>query len=135
MKIFAAQYDSHSGPRADRSFRLVLTVDETQGKSLFNFVAGTPKGTEFLFLAFDTNKEEREVKDLVNEQPEQTKLRLNKRMHALINNVALESNKESTEIKQMLKEYLIRRKYMDKSTKELDLRGLSAAIYYLLNEC
>lgn len=134
MKIFAAQYDSHGGPRADRSFRLVLTVDETQSKSLFDFVSGTPKGTEFLFIAFHTTEEEKEIKDLIEENPEQTKKRLYKHMHGLISKVASESNKDETEIKKMLKEYLVTRKYMKKSTKELDMRGLSAAIYYLRNE-
>ncbi len=134
MKIFAAQYDSHSGPRADRSFRLVLTVDETQSKALFNLVAGTPKGTEFLFLAFHTTEEEQDIKNLVEEDSKQTKLRLYKQMHALITKVALESNKDGGEIKKMLKEYLFTRNYIKKSTKELDLRGLSAAIYYLRNE-
>lgn len=134
MKIFAAQYDSHSGPRADRSFRLVLTVDETQSKALFNFVVGTPKGTEFIFLAFHTTEEEQEIKDLIEENPKQTIQRLYKQMHALITKVAHESNKDGSEIKKMLKEYLVARKYIKKSTKELDLRGLSAAIYYLRNE-
>ena len=134
MKTFAAQYDSHGGPRADRSFRLVLTVDETQSKALFDFVAGTPKGTEFLFLAFHTTKEEQDIKDLVEENPEQTKQRLYKQMHALINKVASESNKEAGEIKKMMKSYLVNRKYIKKSTKELDLRCLAAEIYYVRNE-
>ena len=134
MKIFAAQYDSHSGPRADRSFRLVLTVDETQAKALFNLVAGTPKGTEFLFLAFHTTEEEQDIKNLVEEDSEQTKRRLYKQMHALITKAASESNKDGEEIKKILKEYLVTRNYIKKSTKELDLRGLSAAIYYLRNE-
>ena len=55
-------------------------------------------------------------------------------MHVLINKVASESNKEAGEIKKALKEYLINRKYIKKSTKELDFRGLAAAIYYLRNE-
>ena len=134
MKIFAAQYDSHSGPRADRSFRLVLTVDESQAKSLFNLVAGTPKGTEFLFLAFHTTEEEQDIKDLIEENPEQARKRLNKRMHVMITKVAEESNKTTTKIKEALKDYLIRRNYMTKSTKELDMKGLAAAIYYLQNE-
>ncbi len=134
MKIFAAQYDSHSGPRIDKSFRLSLTVDETQSKALFDFVVGTPKGTEFLFLAFDTTEEEQDIKDLVEEKPEQTVQRLYKQMHALINNVASDLNKEAGEIKKILKEYLINKKYIKKSTKELDIRGLAAAIYYLRNK-
>lgn len=134
MKIFAAQYDSHSGPRADRSFRLILTVDETQSKALFDLVVGTPKGTELLFLAFDTIKEEQEIKELTDEKPEQTIKRLYKHMHGLISKVASESNKDETEIKKILKQYLIDKKYMKKSTKELDMRGLAAAIYYLKNE-
>lgn len=134
MKIFAAQYDSHYGPRADRSFRLVLTVDETQAKALFDLVAGTPKGTEFLFLAFQSMKEEQDIRDLVEENPEEAKRRLYNQMHALITKVATESNKETSDIKKMLREYLIDRKLMKKSTTELDMHGLSAAIYYLKNE-
>ena len=61
MKIFAAQFDAVAGPRIDRSFKLILSVDETQSKSLFDLVSGTQKGTEFLFLAFETNKERKEV--------------------------------------------------------------------------
>lgn len=134
MKIFAGQYDSHHGPRADRSFRLTLTIDETQSKSLFDLVAGTPKGTEFLFLAFETNKEESTINDLVEERPEDTRKRLFKRVHAMINTVSNETGKEPIVIKNALKDYLKRRKYMKKSTKELDLNGLAAAIYFLQNE-
>lgn len=133
MRVFAAQYDSMGGPRLDKSFRLVLTVDETQSKALFDLVSGTPKGTEFVFLAFETNKEEEEVKELVTETEEQTKTRLNKRMYVLLRNRADEMNKDITEIKKVLKKYLIQKKYIKESTSELDVKGLAAAIYYLQN--
>ena len=87
-----------------------------------------------MLLIFNTETEEEEIKDLVTENPEQTKQRLFKRMHALINQIADSKKVESDIVKSTLKAFLINKKYIVKSTKELSIEGLAAAIYYLQNE-
>jgi CO dehydrogenase nickel-insertion accessory protein CooC1 len=134
MHIVGCQFNKQSGPDAISQHKIEFTVDESQKEGLYNFCKSVSKGTELLLIILDTNKEENEIKELIDEKPEQTKVRLFKRMHALINNIAESKERKPEEIKDSLKEFLIKRKYIKESTKELDIKGLAAAIYYLQTE-
>jgi len=134
MYILGAQYDKHNGPGAVRQHKIGFTVDESQQDGLYDWLKSVKKGTQVLLMIFNTETEEEEIKDLVTENPEQTKQRLFKRMHALINQIADSKKIEFVEVKTSLKTFLINKKYIVKSTKELSIEGLAAAIYYLSNE-
>jgi len=134
MQILGVQFNKQSGPDAVSQHKLEFTIDESQKEGLYNFCKTVKKGTELLLLIFETNVEEAEVKELVSEDPEKTKERLFKRIHAMINDIARDKKLKSKDIKDSLKEFLKTKKYLVDSTKELDLRGLSAAIYYLQTE-
>ncbi len=134
MFIIGAQFHKQSGPDAIQTYHLEFAIDETQRNGVLDLAKSLKKGSEVLLLIFDMSKEESEVKELVNESPEETRTRLNRRMHAMISEIAKARNRTSEEIKKSLKEFLISKKYIKQSTKELTIEGLASAIYYLKNE-
>lgn len=134
MKCLGVQYNKISGPDATSSYKIEFTVDESQREGILELAKKLRKGSELLLLVFRTDEDEEEIKELINEDTVQTKSRFYKRLHAMINNIAAEKKMEPANIKKILKEYLIKKKYITDSTKELDLKGLAAAIYHLQNE-
>jgi len=134
MRILGAQFNKIGGPDATSSYKIEFMVDESQRDGVLDLAKKLRKGSELLLLIFETTEDEEEIKDLVKEDPTQTKNRMYKRMHAMINDIADSKKIEPEQIKESLKDFLIKKKYIETSTKELDLRGLSAAIYYLQNE-
>ncbi len=134
MKNISAQFTKIAGPDATSSYKIEFSVDESQREGVLDLAKKLKKGTELLLLIFETVEEEAEVKELVNESPEETKERFYRRVHALINDISKDKNIDSKIIKATLKEFLIKKKLMIKSTKELSIEGLAAAIYFLQNE-
>jgi guanylate kinase len=134
MKIIGCQYNKISGPDATSSYKVEFMVDESQRDGVLDLAKKLKKGAELLLMIFETGEEENEVKELVNEKPEETKKRLYRRIHAMINDIASEKKLDAKVIKDSLKQYLIQKKLMINSTKELDLKGLSTALYYLQTE-
>ena len=134
MQILGVQFNKQSGPDAVSQHKLEFTIDESQKEGLYNFCKTVKKGTELLLLIFETNVEEAEIKELVSEDPEKTKERLFKRIHAMINDIAKDKKLDPKVIKETLKDFLRQKKYLVKSTKELDLKGLAAAVYFLQTE-
>ncbi len=134
MRILGVQFDKHSGPDAVKQHKVTFTVDETQQEGMYKFLQSVNKGSELLLLIFDAVKEENEMKEFADEDPKQAKVRLYKRMHAMINEISSSKKITPEDIKNSLKDLLVKKKYIEKSTKELDLKGLAAAIFYLQNE-
>lgn len=134
MKIVGAQFDKHNGPDATNSHKISFTVDELQQESMYDFIRQVKKGTEVLLLVYVTGDDAQEINALSTESDNDTRVRLNKRMHAIINDVASSQKKTPIEIKNILKKYLIDKKCIVKSSAELDIRGLAIAIYFLENE-
>lgn len=138
MKIIGASFNKISGPDATSSYKVEFVVDEINREGVLNLAANTKKGTELLLMIFETTKKDgsqnEEVSELVNETKEETKKRMFRQMHAIITDIANSKKKEPTEIKTTLKQYLIAKKYIKESSKELDVSGLAAAIFYLSSE-
>lgn len=134
MKIIGCQFNKISGPDATSSYKIEFTVDETQREGVLELAKKLKKGSELLLMIFNINSDNEEIKELITEDEEQTRKRFYKRMHALINTISKDKNIESGEIKKILKKYLIQKKYIRISTKELDIKGLAASIFYLQNE-
>ena len=135
MYIIGASFNKQSGPDATKSYNLSLDIDETQKQGLLKLIADTNKGEPLLLLIFKPDDDNGDlVTDLASENPVETKNRLRKQMHAMINDIAKEKNVEPEKIKDILRKYLIKKNYMKKSTTELGIEGFSAAIYYLNNE-
>lgn len=134
MKIIGCQFSKHNGPDATNTHKIEFSVDEAQQESMYDFVRKVKKGTEVLLLAYITGEDDSEITSLITESDDQTRTRLNKRMHAIINDIATNKNKTPVEIKKLLKKYLIEKKCIVKSSAELDIKGLAMAIYYLENE-
>lgn len=130
MYVLVAQFNNQGGPYGNRNYKLVLDVDETQKEGVLNLAHECDKGTELLLFMFKADQKD----TVLNETQEETRTRFVKRMHVMIKNIAKEENKTPEEIKESLKKYLINKKYMVKSSKELTLNGLAAAIYYLQTE-
>lgn len=134
MKILGCQFNKHNGPDATNTHKIEFTVDESQQESMYDFIRQTKKGTEVLLLVYVTGKDDQEIQALSTESEDDTRTRLNRRMHAIINDIAATQHKTPVEIKDVLKKYLIAKKCIVKSSAELDIRGLAIAIYYLENE-
>lgn len=134
MKILGCQYNKHNGPDATNTHKIEFTVDESQQESMYDFIRQVKKGTEVLLLVYVTGEDDQEINNLVTESEDDTRTRLNKRMHAIIHDIARNQKKTPVEIKTILKKYLIDKKCIVKSSAELDIRGLAIAIYYLENE-
>lgn len=134
MKLLICHFNKIAGPDATSSFKIEFTVDETQRDRFYNFVKDLRKGNELLLMGYDAEHEEDEIKDLLQETPEQTLIRLNRRMHGMINEIAKDKHLEPAKIKSDLKKFLVEREYIVDSTSELDVKGFAASIYYLHNE-
>jgi spore germination protein YaaH len=134
MKLLHCQFNKQSGPDATSQFKIEFTVDESQKDLFYKFVNDLNKGTELLIMAFNAVKDEKEITDIATESPKETKTRFNKRMHAMINQIASEKQMKPEEIKKLLKDYLIKKNLIKESTAELDLNGYASAIYYLESE-
>ncbi len=133
MKILGVQFNKLSGPDATANYSITFTLDESQRFSLKNLLE-LKKGTELLMILFETATEETEITDIATENEDQLKKRFNRRMHAIINDIAKDKQKNAEEIKKILKKFLISKKYIKESSKELTIKGYAAAIYFLQNE-
>jgi len=134
MRIIGAQFNKISGPDATSSYKIEFVVDESQRSGVLNLANQMKKGTELLLMIFDTSEDSEEIKEMANETTEQTMKRLNRRMYALMNDIAAEKKIDLLDVKKTLKSFLIKKKYIIKSTSELDIKGLAAAIFYLSSE-
>lgn len=134
MHIIGVQYDKQTGPDAVRQYKLTLTIDETHKLPFLKWLAEADKGSSWLMMLFSIDKENGDIEEMSNENPEQTKKRFQRRMHALINEKAKEHDKEPEEIKKIVKDLLTKKGYMVESSKELSIEGYASAISYLTNE-
>ena len=134
MHILGVQFEKQSGADAVRQYKVTFTVDESQRESLLNWLKYADKGSSWLMMLFDVEEENGDIEEISNETPQQIKKRFQRRMHALINEKAGDNNKTPEEIKKIVKDYLIKKNYIKKSSKELSVEGYAAAIWYLQNE-
>jgi len=133
MNILCAQFSQHRGPDATSQHKISFTVDESQQKAMYDFVSHAKKGTEVMLLIYVTEHDNDAINELVTESDIDTKKRLSRQMHAIINTIAANKNMTPSEIKTILKEHLIMKQLMKESSKELDIKGIAYAIYYLQN--
>ena len=134
MKVLGVSYNKISGPDATASYKIEFIVDESQREGVLELAKTLRKGSELLLLVFNVKTEEKEIDELVTEKPAQTRTRLFKRMHAMLNDIAADKRMKPAEVKKILRDFLIKKKYIKKSTKELNINGLAAAIFYLSSE-
>lgn len=133
MQILGAQWDKHNGPDGVNSHKIQFVVDDSQRECLKQLI-DLKKGTEVMLLLYVVGKDDDEINKLAVESEDDTRKRLNKRMHAMISDIATAQNKTPDEIKIALKRYLIQSKCIVESSSELDVKGLAIAIYYLEHE-
>ena len=134
MYVLGAQFDKQSGPDGVNQHKIIFTVDESQQAGLYRWLSTVRKGSSVLLVIFDAEKEESEITSIATETPEKTKKRLFRRVHAMIDDIARDKSIEPEKVKIALKDFLKDKGYIKESTKELDLRGLAASVYYLQNE-
>jgi len=134
MLIVGAQFNRVSGPDATSSYKIEFVVDESQRSGVLNLANQMKKGTELLLMIFESSADSDELKEMATESTEETRIRLNKRMYALMNDIAAEKKISLIDVKKTLKTFLIKKKYIEKSTSELDIKGIAAAIFYLSSE-
>jgi hypothetical protein len=133
MLSFIGQFNTQNGPNGANQYRLSLDIDETH-KDGFVPIMKYTKGDTFLVLMIPIDDEFRTIGEAINESDSETKLRLNKQMHALIKEIATTQSLTVTEVRTSLKDMLKKKGYLNSSTAELDVRGFAAAIYILQNE-
>lgn len=133
MKILACQFSKVSGPDAVSNYTITFNVDESQRRGVQSML-DFKKGTSLLLLLYEVDKDEKEIESLSSETPEQTRTRFNKRLHAIIKQIAKEKGVSTEKIKNALKEFLKNKKLIKESTKELDVNGLAKSIYYIQTE-
>ena len=113
--------------------KLSFTVDITQKAWLTDLFA-MDRGTTFLMTLDEIDNAIIDANmSLRDETDAEMSKRYNKRMHAIIKEVALKKGLEKEDIKKLLRKQLITANLMKKSTAELTSKGYSAAIYYLLH--
>ncbi|MFA5174610.1 MAG: hypothetical protein WC438_05510 [Candidatus Pacearchaeota archaeon] len=134
MTVIGAQFNKISGPDATSSYKIEFVVDESQRSGVLNLANQMKKGTELLLMIFESDVDSEEIKEMATETTEETRSRLNKRMYAMMNDIAADKKIDLIEVKKTLKSFLIKRKYIVKSTSELDIKGIAAAIFYLQTE-
>jgi hypothetical protein len=130
MKILAAQFSKISGPDAVSSYKVEFTVDESQRRGVQNLLS-YKKGTSLLLFLYDVEKDEKKILEIKDETPDQTRTRFNKRMYALMRQIADEKDIEINIVKNSLKDFLKEKKMIKTSLKELDTNQIASAIYYL----
>lgn len=133
MRILGAQFNRLSGPDITSSYKIEFIVDEAN-RDCLSQILELKKGTEVLLMMYTSGEDDQEMNEMVVESKDDTRRRLNRQMHAKINEIAKNKNVSSAEVKKKLKEYLIRKKLMKESSKELNVNGLASAIYYLQTE-
>ena len=133
MLSFIGQFNTQNGPNGAKQYRLTLDIDESHIAG-FRPILDYTKGDTFLVLMVPIDDEFRTIGEATNESDNETRVRLNKQMHALIRDVSENHALSIPEVKTSLKEMLKKKGYLESSTKELDIRGLAAAIYILQNE-
>jgi len=134
MKVLGVSYNKISGPDATASYKIEFIVDESQREGVLELAKTLRKGSELLLLVFNVKTEEKEIDELVTEKPAETRTRLFKRMHAMLNDIAADKRMKPADVKKILRDFLIKKKYIKTSTKELNINGLAAAIFYLNSE-
>jgi len=127
MISLPVQFARHSGPNAIGDHSLVFTIDESIDMGAFN-PTRIKRGTQFMMVLIESDKEDMPKQ---SETPEETKSRFQKRMYALMNELAELSGKDKREIKELLKKFLIEKGKIKESTTELDIEGYAFAIYYI----
>lgn len=131
MKTLGSQFNKVSGPDATCNYKIEFTIDESQREGLKDFLS-LKKGSEGLLVFYDVNENnEEDINMIATESEDESKERMRKMMHAMINDIAKAKKRPSKEIRKLVKEYLIKKEYMVESTKELTMKGYAAAIYYL----
>lgn len=133
MLSFIAQFNTQSGPNGANQYRLTLDVDETH-KEGFVPITKYVKGDTFLVLMLPIDEEFKNIGEAISETENETRVRLNRQMHALIREVSSSHGLSIAEVRKSLKDMLNKKGYIESSTKELDIKGLAAAIYILQNE-
>ena len=131
MRILGAQFNRLSGPDITSSYKIEFIVDEAN-RDCLSQILELKKGTEVLLMMYTSNEDE--VNELIVESDDDARRRLNRQMHAKINEIAKNKNVSSVEVKKKLKDYLITKKLIKESSKELNVNGLASAIYYLQTE-
>jgi len=133
MLTGVAQFDKLSSEDSVRQCKLSFTVDATQKewlKKLWDF----DKGATFLITLIDIDEAVVNADTPINDETiAETLKRLQKRMHATIKEIAKEKNVTVEDVKMRLRKKLITAGFMKKSTSELNEKGYSTAIYYLLH--
>ena len=102
MITLPVQFDRHTGPNVIGEHKLVFSIDESIDWGYFNPVK-IKKGTQFMMVLLDLKKrdDEKPVKERLrkDETEEDTKMRLQRRMHSLIQDWAELSGKKKEEVK------------------------------------
>lgn len=133
MLSFIAQYDKHHGPDGAHQYKLILDIDESH-KAGLKQIMDFSKGETFMVLMLPVDEEFASFGEVVNETEENTKVRLRKQMHALIRDISKGKGLTVDEVKTSLREMLKQKGHLEKSTKELSVKGFAAAIYLLQNQ-
>ena len=127
MIILPLQWDNHRGPDAIGQHKLTFTLDESLQVDEFNPMS-IKKGTQFMVIL---------IEDVGGALPQETvdeaTKRFQRRMHALITELAERDGVTQVQYKNEFKQLLQRLNIIKESTKELDLQGYSRAINILNN--
>lgn len=132
MITLIGQFNKLNGPDVVKQYKVEFTIDEYQRESIRDLVL-LEKGSAVVINLVEVDDIDINSPKLEQELEVETKKRLQKRMHALIREIADDNKASKEDIKQLLRKELIKKKYMKKSTAELTIEGYSAAIYILQN--
>ena len=110
MITLPVQFDRHTGPNVVGEHKLIFSIDESIEWGHFNPVK-IKKGTQFMMILLnlgEKNNEKISNEGLKKDETEEdTKKRLQKRLHSLIGDWAELAGKKKEEVKSELRSHLI----------------------------
>jgi hypothetical protein len=130
--IFKAFFNGINSSSSLKSYKITLTVDETQKDELLQMAFKYNIGAPILILAYDGGDDS--LTAFKEETQDQTKRRFQKQMFVKIDELANKRKVNKEIIKKEVKQYLVNNDYLkniESTTKDLDIKALSFTINYL----
>lgn len=119
LKIIA-QYNNHRGPTATGEHKLTFDIQKEFAQSMYAVLQKLEKHPQVI-MYLDILESKEQAEELVNETDEQKKVRLNKKIHVLFDQIANEKDITKAEVKEEIKTMMIKKDIIKKSLSELTI--------------
>lgn len=119
LKIIG-QYNSHRGPTAMGEHKLLFDVPKEFGSQLYPVLAKLEKAPHVI-MYLEVIETQEDIDEMVNETEADQWQRLNKKIHAMFDEIARIKKIKRSDVKKTIKDSLIEKKLIKTSLKDLSL--------------